>query len=128
MQTVLPRFHAAARTTPSGGIPLRCAPVRSSPSPDLSGLSRRDGPLDTQQSFEKEFAMKNTVILAGHVGSNPEVRTTQNGASITSLSLATTRSYKDGDGRCMTILRRYRGRRRDCPQVIVVLHTPVDDA
>lgn len=43
--------------------------------------------------------MKNTVILAGHVGSTPEVRTTQNGASITSLSLATTRSFKDGEGK-----------------------------
>lgn len=42
--------------------------------------------------------MKNTVILAGFVGSNPEVRTTQNGASITSLSIATTRNFKDGGG------------------------------
>lgn len=42
--------------------------------------------------------MKNTVILAGFVGSNPEVRTTQSGASITSLSVATTRSFKDGEG------------------------------
>jgi single stranded DNA-binding protein len=41
--------------------------------------------------------MKNTVILVGFVGNNPEVRTTQSGASITSISLATTRSYKDGD-------------------------------
>lgn len=46
--------------------------------------------------------MKNTVILAGFVGSNPEVRTTQNGASITSLSIATTRSFKDGEGHRQT--------------------------
>lgn len=46
--------------------------------------------------------MKNTVILAGHVGSTPEVRTTQNGASITSLSVATTRSFKDGEGKRQT--------------------------
>ncbi|MCH7628172.1 MAG: single-stranded DNA-binding protein [Proteobacteria bacterium] len=46
--------------------------------------------------------MKNTVILAGHVGSNPEVRTKQGGASITSLSVATTRSFKDGEGHRQT--------------------------
>ncbi|HQV03934.1 MULTISPECIES: single-stranded DNA-binding protein [unclassified Novosphingobium] len=42
--------------------------------------------------------MKNTVTLVGFVGNNPEVRTAQSGASITNLSLATTRSFKDADG------------------------------
>jgi single-strand DNA-binding protein len=42
--------------------------------------------------------MKNTVTLVGFVGNNPEVRTAQSGAQITSLSLATTRSFKDADG------------------------------
>ena len=42
--------------------------------------------------------MKNTVTLVGFVGNNPEVRSTQSGASITGLSLATTRSFKDGQG------------------------------
>jgi single-strand DNA-binding protein len=42
--------------------------------------------------------MKNTVTLIGFVGNTPEVRTTQSGAAITSLSLATTRSHKDGEG------------------------------
>ena len=42
--------------------------------------------------------MKNTVTLVGFVGNTPEVRTTQTGASITSVSLATTRSFKDADG------------------------------
>ena len=46
--------------------------------------------------------MKNTVTLVGFIGNNPEVRTTQGGASITSLSLATTRSYKDGEGNRQT--------------------------
>ena len=46
--------------------------------------------------------MKNTVTLVGFVGNNPEVRTTQGGASITSLSLATTRSFKDGEGNRQT--------------------------
>lgn len=46
--------------------------------------------------------MKNTVILAGFVGSNPEVRSLQNSASVTSLSIATTRSYKDGEGQRQT--------------------------
>lgn len=39
--------------------------------------------------------MKNTVTLVGFAGNNPEVRETQSGAKITSLSLATSRSYKD---------------------------------
>ena len=43
--------------------------------------------------------MKNTVILAGHVGSNPETRMTQNGAAITTLSIATTRSFNDNEGK-----------------------------
>ena len=42
--------------------------------------------------------MKNTVTLVGFVGNNPEVRTTQGGTAITSISLATSRSYKDGEG------------------------------
>ncbi len=42
--------------------------------------------------------MKNTVTLVGFAGNNPEVRTTQGGASITSISLATTHTYKDGEG------------------------------
>ena len=42
--------------------------------------------------------MKNTVTLVGFVGNTPEVRTTQSGASITNVSLATTRSFKDGEG------------------------------
>jgi len=46
--------------------------------------------------------MKNIVILAGHVGSNPEVRTTQGSASITSLSVATTRSFVGSEGHRQT--------------------------
>lgn len=42
--------------------------------------------------------MKNTVTFVGFVGNTPEVRETQLGTSITNLSLATTRSYKDAEG------------------------------
>ena len=42
--------------------------------------------------------MKNTVTLVGFVGNTPEVRETQSGTSIISVSLATTRSYKDAEG------------------------------
>lgn len=42
--------------------------------------------------------MKNTVTLVGFVGNMPEVRNTQSGASITNMSLATSRSFKDGEG------------------------------
>jgi single-strand DNA-binding protein len=46
--------------------------------------------------------MKNIVTLVGFVGNNPEVRTAQSGAAITNLSLATTRSFKDGEGNRQT--------------------------
>lgn len=46
--------------------------------------------------------MKNTVILVGYVGNTPETRETQSGAQITSLSLATSRSFKDGEGNRQT--------------------------
>ena len=42
--------------------------------------------------------MKNIVTLVGFVGNTPEVRNTQSGVSITNLSLATSRSFKDGEG------------------------------
>jgi single-strand DNA-binding protein len=46
--------------------------------------------------------MKNTVTLVGFVGNNPEVRATQSGNAITSLSLATTRNFKDAEGNRQT--------------------------
>ena len=46
--------------------------------------------------------MKNTVTLVGFVGNNTEVRTAQSGAAIINLSLATTRSFKDGEGNRQT--------------------------
>ena len=46
--------------------------------------------------------MKNAVTLVGFVGNAPEVRNTQSGASIASLSLATSRSFKDADGNRQT--------------------------
>ena len=42
--------------------------------------------------------MKNTVTLVGFVGNTPEVRTTQGGTQITTVSLATTRGFKDFEG------------------------------
>lgn len=46
--------------------------------------------------------MKNTVILVGYVGNTPETRDTQSGANITNLSLATSRTFKDGEGNRQT--------------------------
>lgn len=42
--------------------------------------------------------MKNIVTLVGFVGNTPEVRNLPSGAFVTSVSLATTRSFKDGEG------------------------------
>ena len=37
----------------------------------------------------------NKVILVGHLGKDPEVRTLENGAKVANFSMATTESYKD---------------------------------
>ena len=37
----------------------------------------------------------NKVILVGHLGKDPEVKTLENGAKVANFSLATTESYKD---------------------------------
>jgi single-strand DNA-binding protein len=46
--------------------------------------------------------MKNAVTLVGHVGNNPEVRSTRGDNSITSLSVATSRTYRDAAGNRQT--------------------------
>jgi single-strand DNA-binding protein len=40
----------------------------------------------------------NKVILVGNLGNDPEVRYSQNGGAITTISVATTESWKDKDG------------------------------
>jgi single-strand DNA-binding protein len=52
----------------------------------------------TNEQLRKDSTMKNTVTLVGFVGNTPEVRETQSGAAITSVSLATSRNYKDAEG------------------------------
>lgn len=40
----------------------------------------------------------NKVILVGHLGKDPEVRTLENGTKVATFSLATSESYKDKNG------------------------------
>ncbi|ODN41274.1 single-stranded DNA-binding protein [Piscirickettsia litoralis] len=40
----------------------------------------------------------NKVILVGHLGSDPEIRSTQSGESVATFSVATTERYKDASG------------------------------
>ena len=42
--------------------------------------------------------MLNKVMLIGHVGKDPEVRTTKGGSLMASFSLATSKRYRDKDG------------------------------
>lgn len=42
--------------------------------------------------------MLNKVILIGNLGKDPDVRATQNGMSVASLSLATTKKWNDKNG------------------------------
>jgi Single-strand binding protein family len=106
-----------ARTTPSCGVCLSAFGADLS-GPGLNGAqskperlpcrqSKGDGPLDGLSSFERPAIMKNTVTLVGFVGNNPEVRTTQSGASITTVSLATTNSFKDSEGKAFQERRYY---------------------
>ena len=43
--------------------------------------------------------MKNTVTLVGFVGNTPEVRETKGAASVTTVSLATSRSFTNSEGK-----------------------------
>ena len=42
--------------------------------------------------------MINKVIIIGRLGKDPEIRTTSNGSSVASFSIATTESWKDKNG------------------------------
>ena len=42
--------------------------------------------------------MKNLIILIGHVGQQPEVKTLQNGAKVAKFSLATSEKWTDKQG------------------------------
>ena len=54
-----------------------------------------------QPLFNQEAKMArgiNKVILVGNLGNDPEVRYTPSGAAVTTISVATTESWKDKDG------------------------------
>lgn len=44
------------------------------------------------------MASFNRVVIMGNLGQDPEVKTFDNGSSVTNLSVATTRKWKDKDG------------------------------
>ena len=83
-----------ARTNPLSDVPLALLGADLS-APGLFGAQSKGWSLGRKNSFERSAFMKNTVTLVGFVGNTPEVRSAQSGASITSLSLATSRRFLD---------------------------------
>jgi single-strand DNA-binding protein len=55
---------------------------------------------NTNKSSKKSFKMSgvNKVILVGHLGKDPEVRTLESGAKVATFSLATTETYRNKEG------------------------------
>ena len=69
--------------------------------PDLAGQAGVFAISETQHSIserEQIFMDINRVTLCGYVGKDARTNTSQNGKSITRLSVATTKRYKDADG------------------------------
>lgn len=48
------------------------------------------------------YALKNKVQLIGHMGGNPEVKTTENGKKLARFSIATNESYRNVKGEKVT--------------------------
>ncbi len=54
--------------------------------------------IDTLEAQEINEDMVNKVILIGNLGRDPEVRSTQSGQAVATLSVATSRRWRDKDG------------------------------
>ena len=71
-------------------------------SPDLNrtfrGLVKGMVPWTNKIASKGNSLMKNSVTLVGFVGNDPEVREPNSKTSITNISLATSRSFKDSEG------------------------------
>lgn len=52
--------------------------------------------------------MENFVFLAGHVGADPEVRTTNSGSKVANFRIATSRPKRDSEGRVLKDDKGYR--------------------
>ena len=63
-------------------------------------LSKNPLLLGKQINHPKTFIMSgvNKVILVGHLGKDPDVRTIESGAKVATFTLATTESYRGKDG------------------------------
>jgi single-strand DNA-binding protein len=52
----------------------------------------------TDRSLEKESPMYHTIIIAGNLGKDPEMRYTPSGQAVTNFNVATSRQYTGSDG------------------------------
>jgi hypothetical protein len=69
--------------------------AKQKPLVPLGGMPREK----REQKSEDFTVYQNSVDLMGFPGANAESRTTRDGVPFTALSLATKRSWKDGQGR-----------------------------
>jgi len=49
--------------------------------------------------FIRKLTMLNKAVLIGRLGKDPEIRYTPNGDAVANVSLATTKSWKDKEGK-----------------------------
>lgn len=70
---------------------------RTAPAPVRQAAPARRAPAPAAQQARRGMRSVNRVVLLGALGQDAETRYTQSGTAVTNFSVATNRSWKDGD-------------------------------